>query len=137
MKAFVLRVYPVIYVVKQESDSGQKTGKLHFQISEVLNGLLNDIYFQTVFRSRKVELRQNAKDENAHFDICQKLYFEASEQIEKEYESERKKKKRTKSKKKVCDIEDGEELWNYMESSNDSIDVRRTEFKSKSTKIQN
>lgn len=59
--------------------------------------------------------------------MIEKLYDETSEQIEKEYEKERK--KRTgRTSKKVCDIEDAEELWNYMESSNDSIDVRSIEF---------
>lgn len=67
-------------------------------------------------------MRQSKKDDKQHLDLVEKLYSEATEQVEKEYEKERKKTRRTS--KNVCDIDDGEELWNYMESSNDSIDVK-------------
>lgn len=77
------------------------------------------IRFFAVFRSNKVEQRQGKKDSKKHFEIIEKFYSEASEQIEKEYESHRK--KHTRSRQKLCDINDGEELWNFMEHSNDGI----------------
>lgn len=80
-------------------------------------------FFSPVFRSNKVEQRQSRKDDTKHFDVYEKLYSEASEEIEKEYEKNRKRSKQN-SKRKICDIEDGEELWNYMENSNDSFEVK-------------
>ncbi|XP_055298037.1 uncharacterized protein LOC129566276 [Sitodiplosis mosellana] len=100
MKAYVLRVYPLVFMVKQKVEDGHKT----------------------VFRSNKVEQRQNKQDDKKHLDIIEKLYAEANAEVEKEYEGKRKKSKR-RSKQKICDIEDGEELWNYLEDSNDSIEM--------------
>ncbi|XP_031629337.1 uncharacterized protein LOC116344750 [Contarinia nasturtii] len=99
MRAYVLRIYPLIYAVKQQTENGQKT----------------------VFRSNKVEQRQNQKDDKKRLENVEKFYEEASIIIEKEYEEDRKASKRTK--KKICDIDDGEELWNFMENSNDSIEL--------------
>lgn len=70
-----------------------------------------------------MEQRQNKKDDKKQFDVYEKLYSEASAVVEKEYVENRKKTKR-RSKRKICDIEDGEELWNFMEDSNDSIEVK-------------
>lgn len=49
--------------------------------------------------------------------MVEKFYGEASEMVEKEYQSARKKYRR----RKLCDIDDGEELWNYLEDSNDGV----------------
>lgn len=49
--------------------------------------------------------------------MLEKLYLDASMEIDKEYEVERKSFKF--SNRKICDIEDGEELWHYLETSND------------------
>lgn len=68
-----------------------------------------------------MEQRQNIQDDKKQLEIIEKLYSEASDQVEKEYASIRKKSNR--SKKKIRDIDDGEELWSYMENSNDSIEV--------------
>lgn len=73
----------------------------------------------TVFRSNKVEQRQGKKDDRKQFEIIEKFYSEAAAEIEKDDAA---KMKRTKSaKKKLSDIDDGEELWNFMEYSNDGI----------------
>lgn len=87
------------------------------------------MFIITVFISRKAEQRRSRRDDSKHFETYEKAYNEASEQVEKEYEMERNKNRR--KKKKICDIDDGEELWNYMDSSNDSIDVRKTQFQLK------
>lgn len=68
-----------------------------------------------------MENRQNQQDDKKHFELFEKFYNEASTVVENEYETSRKATKR--SKKKICDIDDGEELWNFMENSNDSVEV--------------
>ena len=88
----------------------------------------NFTFDSAVFRSNKVEQRQTKKDDKKRFDLIEKLYSEANAEIEKEYEQKRKKYKR-RSKRNIRDIEDGEELWNFMENSNDSIDVRLNRLK--------
>lgn len=79
------------------------------------------IVCSTVFRSNKVEQRQGKKDDKKQFEIIEKFYNEANKEIEKEYEMERKMRKP--SKQKLCDMDDGEELWNFMENSNDGISM--------------
>lgn len=82
----------------------------------------------TVFRSNKAEQRQSKKDDKKQFEIIEKFYSEATAEIEKEYDA---KMKRHKSpRKKLSDIDDGEELWNFMEYSNDgvSFEVRYSIF---------
>lgn len=66
-----------------------------------------------------MEKRQGKKDDKRRFEVYEKFYSEASEQVEKEYERQRRKNKSPK--KKLCDIDDGEELWDFMENSNDGI----------------
>lgn len=72
-----------------------------------------------VFRSNKVEQREGNKDDLRQFDIYEKFYGEAAAEVEKEYEATMKKYKSPR--KKLSDIDDGEELWNFMEHSNDGI----------------
>lgn len=72
-----------------------------------------------VYRSNKVEKREGKKDDQKLFEIYEKLYSEAAAQVEKEYESTMKKYKSPR--KKLSDIDDGEELWNLMEHSSDGI----------------
>lgn len=72
-----------------------------------------------VLRSNKVEQRESKKDDRRHFEIYEKLYSEAAAQIDKEYESKMKKYKSPR--KKLSDIDDGEELWNFLEHSSDGI----------------
>lgn len=74
-----------------------------------------------VFRSNKVEQRECKKDDRKHFEIHEKLYSEASVEVEKEYESKSKKYKT--ARKKLSDIDDGEELWNFLEYSSDDISI--------------
>lgn len=88
----------------------------------------NYTFDSAVFRSNKVEQRQTKKDDKKRFDLIEKLYSEANAEIEKEYEQKRKKYRR-RSKRNICDIEDGEELWIFMENSNDSTDVRLNRLK--------
>lgn len=83
--------------------------------------MVDSIIFSVVFRSNKVEQRQGKKDDKKRFEIIEKFYSEASETIEKEYEMQRKKYKSPK--RKLCDIDDGEDLWNFMENSNDGISM--------------
>lgn len=71
----------------------------------------------TVFRS-KIEKREGRKEEQSRIEIYEKIYHEAAEEIEKEYEATM---KTYKSKKKLSDIDDGEELWNFMKHSSDGI----------------
>ena len=72
-----------------------------------------------VFRSNKVEQRESIKYDRKQFEIYEKFYSDASEEIEKEYEATMKKYKSPR--KKLSDIDDGEELWNFMEHSCDGI----------------
>lgn len=64
-----------------------------------------------------MEQRQGRRDDQKKFEALEKIYLDASMDIDKEYENERKSFKF--SNRKLCDIEDGEELWHYLESSND------------------
>lgn len=66
-----------------------------------------------------MEQRQEKKDDKKQFEIVEKFYSDASEKIEKEYEIHRK--KYQSPRKKLCDIDDAEELWNFMEYSNDGV----------------
>lgn len=66
-----------------------------------------------------MEQREGRKDDRKHFEIYEKFYSEAAAVVEKEYESKMKKYKSPR--KKLSDIDDGEELWNFMEHSNDGI----------------
>lgn len=65
-----------------------------------------------------MEQRQSKEDAKKHDKVMEKLYSNASEEIEKEYEIQRKKYRS--SRKKLCEIDDGEELWHFMEYSNDA-----------------
>lgn len=80
------------------------------------------IFSLTVFRSNKVEQRENKKYDKKQFELYEKFYSEVSDQVEKEYDRERKKRKRPT--KKICDIDNGEELWNLLDISNDAIEVK-------------
>lgn len=64
-----------------------------------------------------MEQRQGKKDDKKRFEMYEKCYSEAHEEVEKEYQAQKKKYK----KRKLCDIDDGEELWNFMENSNDGV----------------
>lgn len=119
-KAFVLRVYPLVFVVKEKTTDGQRTSK-NFLYSFIIIYDSKSIFGSTVFRSNKVEQRQGKKDDKKQFEIIEKFYSDANDQIEKEYEKQRKMRKR--SKRKLCDMDDGEELWNFMENSNDGISM--------------
>lgn len=79
-----------------------------------------------VFRSNKVEQREGKKDDRKQFEIYEKFYSEATEEIEKEYEATMKKYKSPR--KKLSDIDDGEELWNFMEHSSDGISFEVRSF---------
>lgn len=75
-----------------------------------------------------MEQRQGKKDDKKQFETIEKLYGDASEQIEKEYDMQRKKYRSPR--KKLCDIDDAEELWNFMEYSTDGVSFEVREIKS-------
>lgn len=75
----------------------------------------------TVFRSNKVEQRHFKRNDKERFEIMEKVYSEAAETVEKEYEA--KLKKYRSPRKKLCDIDDAEELWNFMEITNDGASM--------------
>lgn len=61
--------------------------------------------------------RHGGRDDQKRLEMLEKIYLDVSLEIDKEYENERKSFKLTH--RNVCDINDGEELWHYLESSND------------------
>lgn len=70
----------------------------------------------TVIRSNKKQQREEKEADKNRSKMMEKFYSEASDKVEREQQkTPRKKYKR----RKLCDIEDGEELLNYLEDSND------------------
>lgn len=74
-----------------------------------------------VFRSYKVEQRDGKRDEQRRLEIYEKFHGEATAEVEKEYESTMKKYKTTSKQRKLSDIDNGEELWHFVEQSSDGI----------------
>lgn len=68
----------------------------------------------TVIRSNKKEQRKVKKADKNRSEIIEKFYSEASDRVEREYRNSPRKKY---TKRKLCDIDDGEELWNFLEDS--------------------
>lgn len=79
------------------------------------------IYQFLAYRSCRVEQRQSRQDDQKKFETLEKLYLDVSMDVDKEYERSRK--SFNVSTRKLADIDDGEELWHYMETSND-MEVR-------------
>lgn len=80
---------------------------------------------RTVFRSNKMEQREEKKDDKKRFEMIEKFYSEANDEVEKEYQAQQKKYK----KRKLSDIDDGEELWNFLEHSNDGVSFEVSQMK--------
>lgn len=80
---------------------------------------------RTVFRSNKMEQREEKKDDKKRFEMIEKFYSEANDEVEKEYQAQRKMYK----KRKLSDIDDGEELWNFLEHSNDGVSFEVSQMK--------
>lgn len=78
-----------------------------------------------VFRSNKMEQREEKKDDKKRFEMIEKFYSQANDEVEKEYQAQRKKYK----KRKLSDIDDGEELWNFLEHSNDGVSFEVSQLK--------
>lgn len=99
LAVYVLRIYPVMYMVKTENGGESKT----------------------VFRSEKVERRCNSIEGQKRLEIIEKFHFEVSKEVDDEYEA---RKKTIKSpKRKLTEIDDAEELWEFMEHSHDPVAV--------------
>lgn len=80
------------------------------------------------FHSEKVERRKNISEDQKRLETIERLYSDVSTEVEQEHELKRKAIK--KSKRKLSEMDDGKELWQYVEYSNDaeSIDVNHLPF---------
>lgn len=104
LRTCVLRVYPIMFMAKREEGEFKKT----------------------ILRSEKVERNLSKIEDRKRLDRIEALHSQFSEEVDKEYQQKR---KRIKSpKRKLRDIDDAEELWEYYEHSNDPefVEVRES-----------
>lgn len=95
----VLRVYPIMFVLKQAENDNQKT----------------------VFRSEKVHRKLAEIERGRRLDRIETLHNRFSLEVQKEHELQRK--KIQPPRRKLKDIDDPEELWQYYEYSKDPDSV--------------
>lgn len=81
---------------------------------------------RTTFRSEKVERRIKSLEDRKRLELIEKLYGQISQQVDSDFE--KKQKLIRTPKKKVKDIEDGKELWELLQYTNDPDGIEVTPF---------
>lgn len=113
LAVFILRVYPIMYMVKLDDGKVKKT----------------------VLRSEKVERRHTRIEERERFELVEKLYSQVRNEVEIEFEERRKTIEPPKT--KIAEIADAEELWKLMERSHDPTAVEVNKLANKRKKFGN
>lgn len=124
MNAFVLRVYPVVYVIKETVGDTTKSSEIFYFIDRFLRSYMKIFSFILVMRSSKMEKRFRRKEDNKRFEMVEKFYNEANNEIEKEDKLTRQ--TMDLPSQKLKEIDNGEDLWKLLEISHDaeSFEVR-------------